>query len=97
LSPETGDTSILKPIPEEEPVPHSVLQKSKRYDYKLKFSVDNFSSSFNNDVLVSRYEPFTGSLPIVLQSGGAFNGMLKASVFDLFRRHPFHRCAFAFL
>ena len=84
FEPEKGDTSILKPIPEEEPVPHSVLQKSKRYDYKLKFSVDNFSSSFNNDVLVSRYEPFTGSLPIVLQSGGAFNGMLKASVFDLF-------------
>ena len=38
-----------------------VLQKSKLYDYKLKFSVDNFSSAFNNDILINRYEPLTGS------------------------------------
>lgn len=60
------------------------LQKAKRFDYKLKFSVDNFSSGFNNDILITRYEPYTGSLPITLQSGGAFNGLLRASVFDLF-------------
>ena len=62
----------------------SVLKKARLFDYKLKFSVDNFSGAFNNDVLINRYEPYTGSLPVVLQSGGAFNGMLKASVFDLF-------------
>ncbi|HUR10490.1 MAG TPA: hypothetical protein VM012_03935, partial [Flavitalea sp.] len=62
----------------------SILKKARRFDYKLKFSVDNFSGAFNNDILINRYEPFTGSLPIQLQSGGAFNGMLKASVFDLF-------------
>ena len=61
-----------------------LLKKVKLFDYKLKFSADNFSAAFNNDILINRYEPFTGSLPIVLQSGGAFNGMLKASVFDLF-------------
>jgi hypothetical protein len=61
-----------------------LLKKARMFDYKLKFSVDNFSTAFNNDILISRYEPFTGSLPVVLQSGGAFNGMLKASVFDLF-------------
>ena len=54
------------------------------FDYKLKFSMDNFSGGFNNDILISRYQPYTGSLPVTLQSGGAFNGMLKASVFDLF-------------
>ena len=80
---EPGDTAkTLAPL-EEQPLVNNVLQRSKRYDYKLKFSVDNFSSAFNNDILVNRYEPFTGSLPVVLQSGGAFNGMLKASVFDL--------------
>jgi hypothetical protein len=62
----------------------SVLKKAKRFDYKLKFSLDNFSGGFNNDVLITRYQPFTGGLPVVLQNGGAFNGMLKASVFDLF-------------
>jgi hypothetical protein len=61
-----------------------VLKDAKLFDYKLKFSVDNFSGGFNNDILVSRYQPYTGSLPVVLQSGGAFNGMLKASIFDLF-------------
>lgn len=69
---------------EEMLVPEPVLQKAKIFNYKLKFSVDNFSSAFNNDILINRYEPYTGSLPVVLQSGGAFNGMLKASVFDLF-------------
>ena len=62
----------------------SVLKKARLFDYKLKFSIDNFSGAFNNDILISRYEPYSGSLPVVLQSGGAFNGMLKASVFDLF-------------
>lgn len=62
----------------------TVLQKAKLFDYKLKFAVDNFSGAFNNDILINRYEPFTGSLPVQLRSGGAFNGMLKASVFDLF-------------
>ena len=61
-----------------------VLKKAKRFDYKLKFAADNFSAAFNNDILINRYQPYTGALPVVLQSGGAFNGMLKASVFDLF-------------
>jgi hypothetical protein len=61
-----------------------VLKKARLFDYKLKFSMDNFSGGFNNDILVSRYQPYTGGLPVVLQSGGAFNGMLKASIFDLF-------------
>lgn len=69
--------------PEEEQN-ESVLKKARRFDYKLKFSLDNFSGGFNNDVLVSRYQPYTGALPIILQGNAAFNGMLKASVFDLF-------------
>ena len=77
-----SDTAVVRT--EELPKPPPVLQRARKFDYKLKFSVDNFSSSFNNDVLVNKYEPYTGSLPVVLQSGGAFNGMLKASVFDLF-------------
>lgn len=70
--------------PQAAPDEESILKKAKRFDYKLKFSLDNFSGGFNNDILVSRYQPYTGGLPVVLQSGGAFNGMLKASVFDLF-------------
>src|SRR5262249_23149195 len=61
-----------------------LLRKAKLFDYKLKFSVDNFSAGFNNDVLISKYQPFTGSLPINLSGQDAFSGMLKASIFDLF-------------
>ncbi|MGZ5248520.1 MAG: hypothetical protein ACXWCR_15540, partial [Flavitalea sp.] len=79
------DTAANRPlITIDEGPTETVLSKAKLFDYKLKFSVDNFSGAFSNDILVNRYEPFTGSLPITLQSGGAFNGMLKASVFDLF-------------
>ncbi len=61
----------------------SVLEKAKRYNYKLKFGVDQVTGSlFNNDVLGTRYQPFTGSLPVNLNNG-AFNGMLSVSVFDL--------------
>lgn len=66
--------------PRDEPI----LFKAKLFDYNLKFSVDNFTAGFNNDVLVSKYQPFTGSVPINLSGEDAFSGMLKASVFDLF-------------
>lgn len=64
-------------------LPPSVLTKAKHYDYKLKFFGDNVSAGFNNDVLVNRFQPYTGSLPVVLNSNGGFNGLLKASVFDV--------------
>jgi hypothetical protein len=76
---------VGKVVTAEEELPETVLNKAKLFDYRLKFSVDNFSGNlFNNDVLITRYEPYTGALPISLTSSGAFNGMLKASVFDLF-------------
>lgn len=82
FEPDTSSAPVSQTIlAQERP---SVLMQAKRFDYKLKFSVDNFTSAFNNDILINRYEPFTGALPVMLQSGGAFNGMLKASVFDLF-------------
>ncbi len=64
-------------------LPPTILSKAKRYDYKLKFFGDNVSAGFNNDVLVNKYQPYTGSLPVVLNANGGFNGLLKASVFDV--------------
>ncbi|MEJ7769469.1 MAG: hypothetical protein WKF89_16745, partial [Chitinophagaceae bacterium] len=61
----------------------SVLDKAKRFDYKLKFGVDQLTGSlFNNDVLGTRYQKFTGSLPVNLNNG-AFNGLLSVSIFDI--------------
>lgn len=84
---EKTDTSIsAKAItaaraPEKE---EPLLKKAKLLDYKLKFSVDNFTAGFNNDVLVNLYQPYTGSVPINMAGADAFSGLLKASVFDLF-------------
>ncbi|HXD76739.1 MAG TPA: hypothetical protein VN616_02970 [Puia sp.] len=61
-----------------------LLRTAKLFKYKLKFSVDNFTAGFNNDVLVTKFQPYTGSLPINLAGQDAFSGMLKASIFDLF-------------
>ena len=75
-----GKPIEAKPVPQEEPL----LKKAKLLDYKLKFSVDNFTAGFNNDLLINIYQPYTGSLPINSAGQDPFNGMLKASVFDLF-------------
>jgi hypothetical protein len=83
-NPVTPPAAVFNPFQEAAPEKEPVLKEAKLFDYKLKFSMDNFSGGFNNDVLITRYQPYTGALPIQLQSGGAFNGMLKASVFDLF-------------
>lgn len=82
--PQPTENNVTAPVVPSQKEEETTLKKAKRFDYKLKFSVDNFSGGFNNDILVSRFQPYTGSLPVVLQSGGAFNGMLKASIFDLF-------------
>ncbi len=62
----------------------SILKKAGRFQYRLKFSVDQVTGSlFNNDVLVTRYEPYTGSLPVTNSSNNGFNGMFKVTVYDL--------------
>lgn len=67
----------------------SVLDKAKRFDYNLKFSVDQVTGSlFNNDVLITRYQPYTGSLPVTLNNG-AFNGLASVSIFDLLEDYRF--------
>jgi len=83
-SPFPVTSSPLLPRSRQEPIEEPVLKKAKLFDYNLKFAVDNFSAGFNNDVLISRYQPYTGSVPINLSGAEAFSGMLKASVFDLF-------------
>jgi hypothetical protein len=84
---EKKDSAVAKPKPVRQATSdqdETTLGKAKLFDYKLKFSADNFTAGFNNDVLVTRYQPYTGSLPIQLGGGEAFNAMFKASVFDLF-------------
>jgi len=62
----------------------AVLKDAKLGDYRLLFSAQSFTAGFNNDVLVTQYQPFTGSLPIMLGGNEPFNAMFKATVVDLF-------------
>src|ERR1700712_5173169 len=57
---------------------------AKLGDYHLLFSAQSFTAGFNNDVLVTQYQPFTGSLPINLGGNEPFNALFKATVVDLF-------------
>lgn len=62
---------------------HSVLSTAKQYNYKLKFFVDNINGGFNSDVLINRYQPYTRSLPVSLNSNGGINFLFKAAVMDI--------------
>ena len=82
---DTSAAAVAARTPQPEPeTTDPVLKNAKLFDYKLKFAAQDFSAGFNNDVLINRYQPFTGSLPIQLGGGDAFNAMFKAAVFDLF-------------
>ena len=81
---EKTDSGIIKPITRQPVAPDPLLKKARLFDYKLKFSGQSFTAGFNNDVLINRYQPFTGALPIMMGGNEPFNAMFKAAVFDLF-------------
>ena len=74
---------LILQAPPPEP-PDAILKNAKLFDYTLKFNAQSFTAGFNNDVLVTQYQPFTGSLPIMLGGNEPFNAMFKATVVDLF-------------
>lgn len=80
---EKKDSTALNSIAVPEAPEPSMISKVKHYDYKLKFFIDNVSAVFNNDVLINRMQPYTGSLPVVLNANGGFNGLMKATVMDV--------------
>jgi hypothetical protein len=84
---EKQDTVLNQKLIIQTPMPaptDMVLKNAKLFDYSLTFSAQSFTAGFNNDVLITPYQPFTGSLPIMLGGNEPFNAMFKAAVFDLF-------------
>lgn len=67
------------------PTVEPVLTKAKLFEYRPpKFFNDYLVSGFNNNVLVSRYQPYgNGSGPIYLSNGNPFNGILRVGTADL--------------
>jgi hypothetical protein len=63
----------------------TVLSTAKLYPYKpLKFSVDYVMAGFNNNVLGTKYQQYTGgSGPINLTSNNGLNGIIRMGVADV--------------
>ncbi len=84
---EKQDTVLNQKLVLQQPLPvpeNTVLKDAKLFDYNLQFFAQSFTAGFNNDVLGTNYQPFTGALPITLGGNEPFNAMFKAAVFDLF-------------
>lgn len=68
----------------------NVLERSRLFDYRMKFSSDYILSGFTNNVLVNRYQPYGGgSGPIQLNNGNDFNFTFRVGVSDLFEDQKF--------
>ncbi len=62
----------------------TILQQSKLFDYRWKFSNDFIVSGVSNNILINRYQPYAGGNgPIQLGNGSNLNFTFRASVTDL--------------
>ena len=70
----------------DEIIKESVLKKAKVFEYRPpKFFNDYLVSGFNNNVLVTRYQPYQGgSGPIQLSNNDPLNGIVRLGTSDLF-------------
>ncbi|HUR67236.1 MAG TPA: hypothetical protein VMZ03_12875 [Chitinophagaceae bacterium] len=74
-----------------EVVKESVLKKAKVYEYRPpKFFNDYLVSGFNNNVLITRYQPYQGGFgPVQLSNGDPLNGIIRVGTSDLFEDWKF--------
>lgn len=68
----------------------SVLNSSRLFDYRLKFSSDYALVGFTNNILINRYQPYGGgSGPIRLNNGNDFNFTFRVGTSDLMEDQKF--------
>jgi hypothetical protein len=67
-------------------VKEPVLKKAKLYEYRPpKFFNDYLVTGFNNNVLVTRYQPYTGGTsPVQLSNNDPLSGITRVGTSDLF-------------
>ncbi len=85
------DSKLGNVVGTEEIVKESVLKKAKVFEYRPpKFFNDYLVSGFNNNVLVTRFQPYQGGAgPIQLSNGDPFNGIIRVGTSDLFEDWKF--------
>lgn len=83
-----NDTTSAKtnvPLIPQAPPKQSVLDKSRLYNYRLKFSADYVLAGITNNVLVNRYQPYQGGAgPIQLNNANDVNFSFRVGVSDVF-------------
>jgi len=80
---EQNDTAAISNSISEIPK-ETILQQSKLFDYRWKFSNDYVVAGVSNNILINRYQPYAGgSGPIQLGNGANLNLTFRASVSDL--------------
>jgi len=68
----------------------SILNRSKLFQYKLKFSTDYVVANLNNSVVFNQYQPYAGgSGPIQPAGGTDLSGMLRVSISDVLEDYKF--------
>ena len=87
----TDSTQTGKVVESENIAKEPVLKNAKVYEYRPpKFFNDYLVSGFNNNVLVSRFQPYQGGNgPINLSNGDPFNGIIRVGTSDLFEDWKF--------
>lgn len=89
---EKPDSTKVGDVVKGEPVnKESVLKKAKVYEYRPpKFFNDYLVSGFNNNVLVTRFQPYQGGYgPIQLSNNSSLNGIIRVGTSDLFEDWKF--------
>jgi len=76
-------TALIQQLKEPTKSKESSLSKSKLYNYGLKFSTDYALAGITNNILINRYQPYSGNGPIQLNNGSDFNWSLRFGVSDV--------------
>ncbi|MBM3416194.1 MAG: hypothetical protein FJY20_07065 [Bacteroidetes bacterium] len=87
----TDSTKLGKVVSAEFVEKESVLRKVRVWEYRPpKFFNDYLVSGFNNNVLITRYQPYGGGAgPIQLSNGDPLNGILRVGTSELFEDWKF--------
>ena len=87
----TKTTKLGNVVKGEEIVKEAVLKNAKVYEYRPpKFFNDYLVSGFNNNVLVTRFQPYAGGNgPIQLSNGDPLSGIIRVGTSDLFEDWKF--------
>ncbi len=87
----TDSSKVGKVVESQVITKEPILKKAKVYEYRPpKFFNDYLVSGFNNNVLVTRFQPYQGGKgPINLSNDDPFNGIIRVGTSDLFEDWKF--------